>query len=291
MVGPEKVGQLLKGTAMNINKYKVEKIILTIFIFAIALGFIFPFIWMISTSFKFEADVMEFPFHIIPEEINTSNYKTVWQTETFPVYYRNSIVVTVLTVLGDMCLTSMAAYSFARLRFRGKNIIFSLYLSAMMIPTQVILLPKYIIFGLLGINNTHLALILPGICSIFSIFLLRQFFMTIPLDLSEAAKIDGAGYVRTFLQVILPLAKPGLVTLVLISTMWSWNDYINPLIFLSDDRLFTLTVGLQRFQESNSSNYAVIMAGTVSAILPVVILFIIFQKQFVASIASSGIKE
>lgn len=115
--------------------------------------------------------------------------------------------------------------------------------------------------------------------------------MTIPLDLSEAAKIDGAGYVRTFLQVILPLAKPGLVTLVLISTMWSWNDYINPLIFLSDDRLFTLTVGLQRFQESNSSNYAVIMAGTVSAILPVVILFIIFQKQFVASIASSGIKE
>lgn len=234
---------------------------------------------------------MEFPFHIIPENINTSNYKTVWQTETFPVYYRNSIFVTVLTVFGDMCLTSMAAYSFARLRFRGKNIIFSLYLSAMMIPTQVILLPKYIIFGLLGINNTHLALILPGICSIFSIFLLRQFFMTIPLDLSEAAKIDGAGYVRTFLQVILPLAKPGLVTLVLISTMWSWNDYINPLIFLSDDRLFTLTVGLQRFQESNSSNYAVIMAGTVSAILPVVILFIIFQKQFVASIASSGIKE
>lgn len=285
------MGQLLRSATMTVNKYKVEKIILTIFIFAIALGFIFPFIWMISTSFKFEADVMEFPFHIIPENINTSNYKTVWQTETFPVYYRNSIFVTVLTVFGDMCLTSMAAYSFARLRFRGKNIIFSLYLSAMMIPTQVILLPKYIIFGLLGINNTHLALILPGICSIFSIFLLRQFFMTIPLDLSEAAKIDGAGYVRTFLQVILPLAKPGLVTLVLISTMWSWNDYINPLIFLSDDRLFTLTVGLQRFQESNSSNYAVIMAGTVSAILPVVILFIIFQKQFVASIASSGIKE
>lgn len=285
------MGQLLRSAIMTVNKYKVEKIILTIFIFAIALGFIFPFIWMISTSFKFEADVMEFPFHIIPENINTSNYKTVWQTETFPVYYRNSIFVTVLTVFGDMCLTSMAAYSFARLRFRGKNIIFSLYLSAMMIPTQVILLPKYIIFGLLGINNTHLALILPGICSIFSIFLLRQFFMTIPLDLSEAAKIDGAGYVRTFLQVILPLAKPGLVTLVLISTMWSWNDYINPLIFLSDDRLFTLTVGLQRFQESNSSNYAVIMAGTVSAILPVVILFIIFQKQFVASIASSGIKE
>ena len=276
---------------MELNKYKVEKILLTIIIFALALCFIFPFLWMISTSFKYEADVMEFPFHFIPEEINTTNYQTVWQTKSFPIYYRNSIFVTVLTVLGDMCLTSMAAYSFARLKFRGRNIIFSIYLSAMMVPTQVLLLPKYIIFGKLGINNTHLALILPGICSIFSIFLLRQFFMTIPQDLSEAAKIDGAGHVRTFLQVILPLAKPGLVTLVLISTIWSWNDYINPLIFLSDDRLFTLTVGLQRFQESNSSNYAVIMAGTVCAILPVVILFIIFQKQFVASIASSGIKE
>ncbi len=276
---------------MSFNKYKIQKLVLTVFIFGIAIAFIFPFLWMISTSFKYEAAVMEFPFHLIPKEVNTTNYMKVWKTNSFPVYYKNSIFVTLLTVLGDLCLTSMAAYSFARLRFRGKNIIFSLYLSAMMIPAQVLLLPKYIIFGKLGINNTHLALILPGICSIFSIFMLRQFFMTIPNDLSEAAKIDGAGYFRTFIQIILPLAKPGLVTLVLISTIWSWNDYINPLIFLSSDKLFTLTVGLQRFQESNSSNYAVIMAGTVCAILPVVILFIAFQKQFVASIASSGIKE
>ena len=273
-----------------LHKRQTEKTILTVIIFLLAIAFIFPFLWMISSSFKFEADVLEFPFHLIPEKVNTSNYQKVWQTKSFPIYYKNSIFVTLLTVLGDLCLTSMAAYSFARLKFRGRDVLFSLYLSAMMVPTQVLLLPKYIIFGKLGITNNHLALILPGICSIFSIFLLRQFFMTIPQDLSEAAKIDGAGYFRTFIQIILPLAKPGLVTLVLISTIWSWNDYINPLIFLSDDKLFTLTVGLQRFQESNSSNYAVIMAGTVCAILPVVILFIAFQKQFVQSVASSGIK-
>jgi multiple sugar transport system permease protein len=245
---------------------------------------------MISTSFKYEIDVMEFPFRLIPKNVNTSNYVTVWTKGNFPLYYRNSLFVTVLTVLGDLCLTSMAAYAFARLRFRGKNFIFSCYLAAMMVPTQVLLLPKYIIFGKLGINNTHAALILPGICSIFSIFLLRQFFMSIPYDLSEAAKVDGAGYFRTFAQVILPLAHPGLVTLILISSIWSWNDYINPLIFLSNDKLFTLTVGLQRFQESNGTNYAVIMAGAVCAVLPVIFLFLVFQKQLVASIASSGIK-
>ena len=154
------------------------------------------------------------------------------------------------------------------------------------------MIPTYLLISQLHMINTIWAIIVPGCVSVFNIIVIRTYIeSSIPNEIQEAAKIDGAGYVRTFLQVILPLAKSGLVTLVLISTMWSWNDYINPLIFLSDDRLFTLTVGLQRFQESNSSNYAVIMAGTVSAILPVVILFIIFQKQFVASLASSGIKE
>ena len=272
------------------KKQNILKIALTIVMAVLAFAFIFPFLWMISSSFKYETEVMETPFHLIPRQIKTSNYSKVWSAGTFLTYYRNSIKVTVVTVLGDLCLTSMAAYSFAKLRFRGRDFIFKLYLAAMMIPTQVLLLPKYIIFGKLGINNTHWALILPGICSIFSIFLLRQFFMSVPNDFAEAARIDGAGYFRTFGQIMLPLAKPGLVTLVLISTIWSWNDYINALIFLSSEKMFTLTVGLQRFQESNGSNYAVIMAGTVCAILPVVVLFIVFQKQFVASIASSGIK-
>jgi len=269
---------------------KIKTLVITTIITLLALIFIFPFLWMVSTSFKYEIDVMGYPFHFIPRNLNMENYGKVWSGGQFGTYYKNSFFVTILTVMGDICLTSMAAYSFARLKFRGRNFIFSLYLAAMMIPPQVLLLPKYILFGKLGINNTHAALILPGVCSIFSIFLLRQFFMSIPQDLTEAAKVDGAGYFRTFLQIILPLAKPGLVTLILISSIWSWNDYINPLIFLSNDNLFTLTVGLQRFQESNGSNYAVIMAGTVCAVLPILVLFIAFQKQFVESIASSGIK-
>ncbi|QQO09382.1 carbohydrate ABC transporter permease [Breznakiella homolactica] len=273
-----------------LQKAAIRKTVITVIMFGLAILFIFPFLWMISTSFKFEIDVMEFPFRLIPKNVNTANYTKVWTESNFPRYYLNSIFVTTVTVFGDLILTSMAAYAFARLRFRGKNILFALYISAMMIPGQVLLLPKYILFGWLGINNTHAALILPGIFSIFSIFLLRQFFMTIPYDLTEAATIDGAGHFRTFLQIILPLAKPGLTTLILISSIWSWNDYINPLIFLSNDRLFTLTVGLQRFQESNGTNYAIIMSGAVCAILPVILLFIAFQKQFVQSIASAGIK-
>ena len=284
------MGQLLGGVEMETLKKIDKKKVITILVFLLALMFIFPFVWMISTSFKYELDVMEFPFRIIPKNLNTSNYAKVWTSGNFTTYYRNSLFVTSLTVLGDLILTSMAAYSFARLKFRGSKIIFSLYLAAMMIPAQVLLLPKYIIFGKIGINNSHMALIFPGMCSIFSIFLLRQFFMSIPNDLTEAAKVDGAGYFRTFAQIILPLAKPGLVTLILISSIWSWNDYINPLIFLSKDQLFTLTVGLQRFQESNGTSYAIIMAGAVCAVLPVIIMFITFQKQFVASIASSGIK-
>lgn len=284
------MGKLLKGASMETLKKIDKKKVVTILVFLLALMFIFPFVWMISTSFKYELDVMEFPFRLFPKNLNASNYIKVWTSGNFTTYYRNSLIVTSLTVLGDLVLTSMAAYSFARLQFRGRNIIFSLYLAAMMIPTQVLLLPKYIIFGKLSINNTYMALIFPGMCSIFSIFLLRQFFKSIPNELTEAAKVDGAGYLRTFAQIILPLAKPGLVTLVLISSIWSWNDYINPLIFLSDDKLFTITVGLQRFQESNGTSYAIIMSGAVCAVLPVIVMFIAFQKQFVASIASSGIK-
>lgn len=272
------------------TKREITKGIITIIFFGTALLFIFPFIWMLSTSFKNEMDVLEIPIRLIPKQWNFENYKKVWTENSFLHYYMNSFKVTILTVLGDLCLTSMAAYAFARLKFRGKNIIFALYMATMMIPAQVLLLPKYILFRSLHLTNTHAALILPGIFSIFSTFLLRQFFMTIPYDLTEAAKIDGAGHFLTFSRVILPLAKPGLTTLVLVSFIWSWNDYINPLIFISDTKKYTLTVGLQLFQRSNGTNYAVIMAGAVCAVLPVIILFLVMQKQFIESFASSGIK-
>lgn len=268
----------------------IGRIVVTVIMVAFGLLCIFPFIWMISTSFKNEVDVMEFPIRIIPKVWNFTNYHEVWFESNFPMYYLNSIKVTGLTLLGDIILTTTAAYAFARLRFRGKEVIFSLYLATMMVPVQVMLLPKYIYFGWMNINNNHLALILPGIFSAFGVFLMRGFFESIPKEMSEAACIDGAGHFRTFLQVILPLAKPGITTEILFAFSWCWNDYINPLIFINSDKLFTLTIGLQRFQESSSTHYALIMAGATVSLLPLIVVFLFAQKYFIESFANVGVK-
>jgi multiple sugar transport system permease protein len=249
-----------------------------------------PFIWMVSTSFKYEIDVMNFPFKIVEDRINLKNYSVVWKESNFPVYYLNSIKVTLLSLLGNLCITTLAAYSFGRLRFRGKEILFSLYLATMMIPDQVTLLPKYLYFSFLGLTNTHFALILPAMFNVFGVFLMRGYFESIPFELTEAAIADGAGQFRIFGQVIVPLARPGLMTLLLLSFTWSWNDYLNPLIFLSRDKLLTITVGLQRFQEAASTNYALIMAGATVSLIPILILFVFTQKYFIESFAMTGIK-
>jgi multiple sugar transport system permease protein len=275
---------------MNKKKRLAIRILSTLVIGLFALFCIMPFVWMISTSFKYEIDVMNFPFKIVEDRVNFKNYFTVWNQSNFPAYYLNSIKVTLLSLLGNLCITTFAAYSFARMRFRGKEIIFSVYLATMMIPDQVTLLPKYLYFSFLGLTNSHFALILPAMFNVFGVFLMRGFFETIPFEFTEAATVDGAGHLRIFGQVILPLARPGLMTLLLLSFTWSWNDYLNPLIYLSRDRLLTITVGLQRFQESASTNYALIMAGATVSLIPILLLFIFTQKYFIESFAMTGIK-
>lgn len=266
------------------------RLLITLLVGSFALLCIFPFIWMLSTSFKFEVDVMEFPVRVIPKRWNIENYLHVWTRSDFPLYYLNTMKVAAITILGQVVITAMAAYAFARLRFRGKNWLFMLYLSTMMIPAQVLLLPKYIYFSQLHLTNTHLALILPGLFSVFGVLLMRQSFTNIPFEITEAAYIDGASHARIFLQLILPLARAGLMTLILLSFTWVWNDYINPLIFLSKENLFTLTVGLQSFQEEASTSYALIMAGATVSLIPIIIVFFFTQKFFIESFASVGIK-
>lgn len=262
----------------------------TVLVGVFALACVFPFLWMLSTSFKFEMDVMEFPIRLIPKRWNLNNYATVWNNSDFPRYYLNSIKVTVCAVLGELCITTTAAYAFGRLRFRGKKVLYTLYLSTMMIPGQVLLLPKYIYFSQLHITNTHWALILPSFFSVFGVLLMRQVFAQIPFEYTEAAYMDGASHPHIFLRLILPLAKPGIMTLLLLSFTWSWNDYMNPLVFLSNEDLFTLTVGLQRFQEDASTNYALIMAGATVSLIPLILLFLFTQKYFIESFASAGVK-
>ena len=270
-------------------RIRALRILATVLVGAFAILCIFPFVWMISTSFKYEIDVMEFPIHIIPTRVNTGNYSYVWTQSDFPLYYLNTIKVAVITVLGEITVTTFAAYAFARLRFRGRNFLYMMYLATMMIPSQVMLLPKYIYFSRLHIVNTHAALILPGLFSVFSVLLMRNTFQNIPFEFTEAAYIDGAGHPRIFGQLILPLAKPGLMTLLLLDFTWVWNDYMNPLIFISNEKLFTLTVGLQRFQEDASTSYALIMAGATISLIPILLIFIFTQKFFIESFASAGI--
>lgn len=262
----------------------------TVIVAVFAISCIFPFVWMLSTSFKFEIDVMEFPIRLIPKNWNFNNYVEVVKNSNFPAYYWNSIKVAVLSVAGQLLVTTMAAYAFARLRFRGKELLYALYLATMMVPAQVIILPKYLYFSQLGLANTHWSLILPSFFSVFGVLLMRGAFQSIPFELTEAAYIDGASHPLIYWKLILPLAKPSLMTLVLIAFTWSWNDYINPLIFLSKDAMLTLTVGLQKFADEASNNYALIMAGASLSLIPIIAIFVTAQKYFIESFASAGIK-
>lgn len=276
---------------MEVKKKELTfRIILTFILMLSVLVCIFPFLWMISSSFKNEIDVMEFPIRLIPRNINWNNYKTVWFKSDFPLYYLNSVIVTGLTMIGSLTLSTLASYGFAKHNFRGKKIMFAVYLAVLMVPVQVTLLPKYIYFGQLKLNNTFWALILPGIYSAYNVFLMRQYFEAIPNELLEAAEIDGAGHFRRFWQICFPLARTGFVTMLLFQFSWTWNDYINPLIYCNKESLLTLTVGLQRFQQSQSTHYALIMAGCTMALAPLLLIFLFTQKYYIESFASSGIK-
>jgi multiple sugar transport system permease protein len=269
---------------------RIFRVVVTLLVAVFALLCIMPFVWMISTSFKYEIDVMNFPFKLIEDRINVTNYVTVWFKSNFPLYYWNSIKVTGFSLLGNLAFTTMAAYAFGRLRFRGKEIIFSIYLATMMIPDQVTILPKYLYFGAMRITDSHLALILPAIFNVFGTFLMRGYFESIPFELTEAAVVDGAGQFRIFSRVILPLAPAGVMTLLLLSFSYSWNEYLSPLIFLISENLFTITIGLQYFMDSASTNFALIMAGATLAVFPVLIFFLFSQKYFIESFAAVGIK-
>lgn len=236
------------------------------------------------------AGCFEYPIHWIPKRWNFNTYKTVFTDKLFPKYFLNSVVVTFFSVAGNVFFSAIAGYAFARLRFKGRELLFMLYLATMMVPNQVLLVPKYLLFLWLGISNTHLTLILPAMFEVFSVFLMRQAFMSVPGSLSEAAIIDGAGPFRVFWQIILPQIKPTMLTVTLLQFTSSWNDYINPKTYLSRDWMYTIPVGLQKFQLSNGSSYSTIMAGTAVSLIPILVLFVFTQKYFVESVASSGVK-
>ena len=257
---------------------------------ALSLTMIFPFLWMVSTSFKFDTQVFTVPVEWIPDPVNLSNYTQVWVEEPFLLYYKNTVVVAVFATAGQVIISAMAAYAFSSIEFRGKNILFSLYLATMMVPWHTIMIPQYQIISRLGLTDAHAALILGQLASAFGIFLLRQFFLTVPRELMEAARIDGAGEGYIFSKVMLPLAKPALSTLIIFTFVQVWNDYTAPLIYLNTKEKYTIQLGLTFFQSEHTMQYTVIMAGTGCALIPIIITYLIFEKQITNGMVHSGLK-
>jgi len=267
------------------------KTLLTALMLALGALLLLPFVWMISTSFKTPLEVFEFPVKWIPEQWIWRHHINVWTGPmNFMSFYMNSLKVSVISTIGAVAFAALAAYGFSRVKFRGREPMFFIYLSMMMVPPQILFVPKFVLFEWMGIYNTHLALILPGMFTIFGVFLLRQFFVTVPQEISEAAFIDGAGHLRIFWHVILPLARAPLATLTILDFSWHWNDYENALIFLVDKGLYTVPLGLQNFVLENSVDYNGMMAAATAAMIPMILVFLIGQRFIIEGIASGAVK-
>jgi len=255
-----------------------------------ALLSILPFLWMISTSLKPAELVFSTPPRWIPNPVEWENYTTVLSKVNFAKYGFNTLKITLIVTFGQLLTCSLAGYAFARLRFPGRDVLFVGYLATMMIPFQVMLIPNFITIRRLGLVDSHLGLVLPQLTSAFGVFLLRQFFLSFPSELEDAAKLDGCNPLQTFYLIILPLSKPILATLAVMTFQNIWNDFLWPLVMLSSEPKRTLAVGLSYLIGQYSTDWQILMAGSVLTVLPIILLFFIAQKSFVESIKLSGLK-
>jgi multiple sugar transport system permease protein len=255
-----------------------------------SLAFVVPFLWMLLTSLKTLGESTHVPPVIIPVSPQWSNFSEVLATLPFFQFYINTLLMAAGRTLGQLFFCSLAAYAFARIEFPGRDALFVVALSALMIPTYLLLLPQYLIMKDLGWLNSLQALIVPGLFSAFGTFLLRQFFLTIPKELDEAARIDGANHFQIYWQLILPLARPALIALSIFVVLWSWNDLMWPLVVNDSVDKMTLSVGLASLQGEHTTNFPVLMAGAVLAIWPMLVIFITLQRYFVEGIAITGLK-
>ncbi len=255
-----------------------------------AVGAGFPFFWMVMTSLKTRGEASAIPPTVFPAAPQWHNYVEAWQKAPFGRYFLNTSIMCVGVVLGVLATTVLAAYAFARLEFRGKHAIFALFLATMMIPLEATLIPNYVIVTWLKWYNTYLALIVPFMANVFAIFLLRQFFVSIPQDLYDAAALDGCGHLRTLRHVALPLARAPLAAIVIFNFLWSWNSLLWPLMVTGKTELRPVQLGLSYFVQAEGNEPHLQMAAATFVILPIVLLYFAAQRQFIEGIASSGLK-
>lgn len=249
-----------------------------------------PFFWMVSGSLKKPADIFAYPPVLMPADPQFVNYRQVFEDAPILRYLLNSIFVSSTTVIGGLFINSLAAYAFSRLHFRGRDVLFSLVLATFMIPFQAIVIPLFIVVKTLGWIDTFQALIIPFLFNPFGIFLLRQFFLSIPKDLEDAARIDGCSRFGTYFRIILPLSKPALAAYAIISFIWSWNSLLWPLVATQSEAVRLIQVGVAEFQTQYFGSWALVMAASTIAIIPTLIVFLSLQKFFVQGISTTGIK-
>ena len=258
---------------------------------AIAFVMLFPLLWLVSTSFKSPTeDIFQFPPQLLPSQPTFQNFITVWQTNPFGQYLWNSTIVAVLTVGLNLLFCSLAAYPLARLNFRGRDLIFNLIVSTIMIPFQIVMIPLYILTVQLGLRNTYLGIIFPSLASAFGIFLLRQAFQCVPKELEEAARMDGCSELGLWWNVMLPAVRPALVTLAIFVFIGSWSDFLWPLIVLDRPEYYTLPLGVATLAGTFSLDWRLIAAGSVISIAPVILLFLFMQRYIVPTDTTSGVK-
>jgi multiple sugar transport system permease protein len=269
---------------------RLGKIITYVLLIAMAFAVLLPFLWMLSASLKLDKDVFRFPIQWIPADPHWDNYVKIWTQIPFLTFFANTVKLTVIITMLQLFTSSFAGYAFAKLRFRGRNFLFLAYIASIAIPWQSYMVPQFIMMRKLGLVDTHLSLILLQAFTAFGVFLMRQFFIGIPDEIIDAARIDGLSEYGIYFRIMLPLSKPALATLAIFTAVFVWNDFMGPLIYLNSESLKTIQLGLRMFVMQYSANYALIMAASLISLIPVIILFLIFQRFFVEGIASTGVQ-
>lgn len=251
-----------------------------------------PLFWMVSTSLKSLEEIYLGDFTFIPQDVQFSNYVEIFNIVPFGNYFLNSTVITIIVVVANVFVNAMIAYGFSKIKFKGRNVIFLIVISTMMLPGFVTLIPQYVIYANLGLVNTYYPLIIPALLgSAFNIFLLRQFFKGIPDSYIEAAKLEGANHFQIFIRIALPMIKPALLTVAIFSFNGVWNDFLGPLLYLNDESLYTLQLGLQVFQGQSSTQWNYLMVGSIIVLAPVILLFFFLQRYFIQGANILGDKD
>ncbi len=279
----------LKTSSVRRNTIIARTLIYLMLILIAALMLV-PFVWMISASFKMNKDVFTFPIEWIPSNPRPQNYVDIWTKIPLLTFIKNTAFLTVVVTLLQVLTSSFAAYAFAKLQFKGKNILFLGYIATIAVPWQAYMVPQFMMMRSWHLNNTHLAIILLQAFSAFGVFLMKQFYEGVPTELCEAARIDGLSEYGIYAKIMLPLSLPAVSTLIIFTFVNTWNDFLGPLIYLTKNELKTIQIGLRMFISQYSAEYGLIMAASVIALIPVLIVFLSLQKYFVQGIASTGLK-